>query len=470
MAVTKARQIAPAVSPAVVLTLVLPMVAGYAALFAYGMRHTSYDVWGALWLAPVLIAVSVPILLRAAAHEPNPRMGQLLVIALVLKLAASLPRYYTVVAVYERGDSQRYADTAVQLRQDFLAFDFSLLPLQSESRTGTQFVEIVTGVVYTIIGPSLIGGFLFFSWLSFWGLFFFYRAFRIGVPDGDTTRYAVLLFLLPSMLFWPSSIGKEAWMTFVLGLTVYGCALLLTRRRGATFFLVPGLAGILMVRPHMAIPVVAGLVLGYLLRWRSAQRVVALGRLRTMIGLALIGAATLLVARRVAVFFGIDEFNLDAATETLEEVGRRSGQGGSEFVGTGPSLRNLPLNTITVLIRPFPIEVHNMQALLAALEGMVLAVLFVLAWPRLRTIPRRLLKQPYVTFCLTYAVLFCFMFAAVHNFGILVRQRVLVYPFVLVLLALPPATAKLRSRRRRRSWEDDEQESDPDYAVAATRE
>jgi hypothetical protein len=468
MALTKSRQFATTVSPSVVLAVVLPVVAGYAAVFALAMQHTTYDIWGALWLAPVLIAISVPVLLRFAANEPNPHMGQFLVAALVLKLAASLPRYYTVVSVYERGDSQRYAETAVQLRQNFLAFDFSLTPLGVDSRTGTQFVEIVTGVVFTMIGPSLIGGFLFFSWLSFWGLFFFYRAFRVAVPDGDTTRYAMLLFLLPSMLFWPSSIGKEAWMTFVLGLTVYGCALLLTRRRGATIFLALGLAGILMVRPHMAIPVVAGLVLAYLLRGHSAQRVVALGRLRTVLGLGIIGAATLLVARQVAEFFGLDEFNLDTATETFEEVERRSGQGGSEFVGTGPSLRNLPLNTVTVLFRPFPIEAHNMQALLAALEGVVLVVLFVFAWPRLRTIPRRLLKQPYVTFCVTYAVLFCFMFSAVHNFGILVRQRVLVYPFVLVLLALPAATATVRSRRRRRHPEDEE--AVPDYAVAATRE
>ena len=451
--------------PGVVLSLLLVAVAAYAAIFTFALQHMSYDIWGALIWLPILISISVPMLLRYASGDPNPHIGQLLVIALIMKLAAAFPRYAMIVYLYERGDAQRYAETAIRLRQDFLDFDFSLLPLGTGSRTGTQFVEIITGIVYTLIGPTFIGGFLFFSWLSFWGLFFFYRAFRVAIPDGDTTRYALLLFFLPSMLFWPSSIGKEAWMTLVLGLTAYGCALLLSRRRGAFICLTLGLAGILSVRPHMALPVIAGLGLAYLFRGRSAQRVVALGRTRTLVGLAVISVGTLFVIRRVAEFFGIDEFNLDTATETLEEVERRSGQGGSEFVGTGPSLRNLPLNVVTVLFRPFPFEVNNVQALLAAFEGLVLIVLFVLAWPRLRTIPRRLFKQPYVTFCVTYAILYCFMFSAVQNFGILARQRVLVFPFVLVLLALPLANSWSRGKKTPTRAAPAE-----NYAEAATRE
>lgn len=411
------------------------------------MQRWSYDVWGALWLAPALVAISLPILLRFSRRDPDARMGQILIVALFLKLAASIPRYFMVAVLYETGDSLRYSKTGAQLREDFLRSDFSLTPLGTDSRTGTQFVEIVTGIVYTAIGPSIISGFLFFSWLSFWGLFFFYRAFRVAIPDGDSKRYALLLFFLPSMLFWPSSIGKEAWMTLVLGITTYGSALLLQRRRGASVYLALGLAGVLAVRPHMALLAVAGIALGYALRSGSADRVVTLGRTRTLIGLGMIGGVTLLVTRRVAEFFGVDEFNLDTAVETLEYTEGQTAQGGSEFVGGGPSLQNLPLNIVTVLFRPFAFEVHNLQALIAALEATFLAVLFILAWPRLKTIPGRLRKQPYVTYCLTYILLFCFMFSSFQNFGILARQRVLVFPLVLALFALPLVTSSARRRR-----------------------
>lgn len=435
-------------SPRLMTVLLLPCVAGYAALFAYVMQHTTYDVWGAVWLAPVLIAISIPALLRFARNEPDPRIFRILVAALVLKLLAALPRYYMVAFTYERGDSFRYADTATVLREGFIRGDFDLTALGTDSRTGTEFIEIVTGVVYTLIGPSFVGGFVFFSWLSFWGLFYFYRAFRVALPDGDRVRYGVLLFFLPSMLFWPSSIGKEAWMTLVLGLTTYGCALLLAHRRGASIYLLLGMAGIVAVRPHVALLVVAGLGLGYVLRGFGAGRAVKLGAFRTVFGLAVIGAVTLLVIRQVSQFFGLDEFNVDTATETLEYAGGQTEQGGSEFESTAPSLQSLPRDLITVLFRPFPFEVHNLQAVLTALEGTALMVLFIVSWPRLRTVAKRAFKQPYVTFCVTYVILFCFIFSTFQNFGILARERVMVYPLVLVLLALP-LTGVIRRRGRR---------------------
>jgi hypothetical protein len=466
---TRRHRARTAPHPGVVVALALPFVAAYVALFAHAMAHTTYGVWGAIWLGPVLFTISVPILLRYARGEPDPRIGQILVLALALKLIFALPRYYMVAVLYETGDALRYSETAVLLREDFLNGDFTMLPLGTTSRTGTQFVEIVTGIVYTAIGPSIIGGFVFFSWLSFWGLFFFYRAFRVGVPDGNPVRYALLLFLLPSMLFWPSSIGKEAWMTLAVGISTYGAALLLARRRGATVYLTLGLAGVMVVRPHMALLVIAGLGIAYLLRSQATQRAVTLGKTRTVIGLAVIGVGTMLVIRRVSEFFGIDDFNLDTAVETMEYAEGQTSQGGSEFTGGGATLRDLPMNIVTVLFRPFALEVNNIQALIAALEGTLLLVLFVLALPRLRGIPRRLRKQPYVAYCLTYAILFCFMFSAFQNFGILARQRVLVFPLVLALLALPLTTAGPRRTGQRRRQP--RGRSVTDYAVeSATRE
>ncbi|MFW6090968.1 MAG: hypothetical protein ACODAF_03785 [Actinomycetota bacterium] len=433
----------------VVVGLMLPLIAGYAALFAYAMQHTDYDTWGAIWLAPILVAISVPVLLRFARNEADPRIFRILVAALLLKLLAAVPRYYMVAFTYETGDSFGYADTATVLRQGFIRGDFDLTALGTDSRTGTQFIEIVTGVVYSLIGPTFVGGFVFFSWLCFWGLFYFYRAFRVAIPDGDQIRYAALVFFLPSMLFWPSSIGKEAWMTLALGLTAYGCALLFTHRRGASVYLLLGVTGIIMVRPHVALLVVAGLALGYMLRGFGAQRAGSLRSLRTLFGLAVIGGVTLLVIRQVSQFFGLDEFNVETATETLEYAEEQTGQGGSEYEDPAPpSLVTLPRDLITVLFRPFPFEVHNLQALLTALEGTVLLMLFILSWPRLRTVAKRVFRQPYVTFAVTYAVLFCFIFSSFQNFGILARERVMVYPFVVVLLALPlTGIRRVRGRR-----------------------
>src|SRR5256885_9971249 len=50
--------------------------------------------------------------------------------------------------------------------------------------SGTRFMEILTGQVYALTGPTRLGGFKGFSWFSFLGGYPFYRAFR----DRKSTR------------------------------------------------------------------------------------------------------------------------------------------------------------------------------------------------------------------------------------------------------------------------------------------
>ena len=56
--------------------------------------------------------------------------------------------------------------------------------------------------------------------MAFAGCWLFYRAFQIAVPDGDHYRYAKLIFLWPSLLYWPSSIGKDSWMLLTIAIAV----------------------------------------------------------------------------------------------------------------------------------------------------------------------------------------------------------------------------------------------------------
>ena len=86
------------------------------------------------------------------------------------------------------------------------------------------------------------------------------------MPHGDHYRYALLVLFLPSLLYWPSALGKDAWMVLGLGLISYGVARFLNRSVliGALSF-VPGMVGIVYVRPHVALVVFAGLLLAALL-------------------------------------------------------------------------------------------------------------------------------------------------------------------------------------------------------------
>jgi hypothetical protein len=392
----------------------------------------------ALFLTPVLLAASWPAFVRQARRERDGRLAQLLMLALCLKLLGSLVRYWVAVYIYGGfADALMYHDYGTSLALKFRAGDFST---GLDSLSSTDFIRFFTGLVYTVTGSSVYAGFLLYSWLGFWGMFYLYRAFVVAVPDGNRRSYARLLFFLPSMLYWPSSIGKEAWMLFCLGLAAFGTARLLTGRpwRGLALAGTALWLGAL-VRPHVTGMAALALVAAYLVA-RPPRRLGALGPVVKLFALiALLAVAGLLLGKASSYLLekGIDP--QDGVSNVLGESARRTGQGGSSFNAPSAvgSPAKLPLAVVTIFFRPFPFEAHNAQVAVTALESTLLLCLTIARrrgiWQALRH-PRR---RPYVAFVVVYSLLFVFAFSSIANFGILARERIQVLPFFLVLLAVP---------------------------------
>jgi hypothetical protein len=414
-------------------------------------------VWVILFLLPILLAASWPAFLRQARRERDARLAQLLMLALVLKLFGSLVRYWVAIHVYEGvADAIQYHQVGADLARRFAAghFDTGLSSLSS-----TDFIRFFTGVIYTVTGPSIYAGFLLYSWLAFWGMFFLYQAFTIAVPDGNRRSYARLLFFLPSMLYWPSSIGKEAWMLFALGLAAKGTARLLTGRTwGGLVLAGTGLWLATLVRPHVGGMAALGLLVAYLLA-RPPRRLGMLGAVIKLFGLAVLLVVAVVLLGQIQRYLldkGIDP--AEGVNSVLAESARRTSGGGSGFQApsTSTSLLGLPYATVTILFRPFPFEAHNAQAAVIALESTLLLCLTV---ARSRTIwraVRHLRRWPYVAFVVVYTAGFVVAFASISNFGILARERVQLLPFFFVLLAVPggrrrhgPSAAPAADQQRR---------------------
>jgi hypothetical protein len=408
-----------------------------------------------LFLVPILLVSSWPAFLRQARRERDARLAQLLLLALVLKLLGSLVRYWVSVRVYGGYvDAIMYHEFGTGLAMRFRGGDFST---GLDSLSGTNFIRFFTGVVYTVTGPSVFAGFLLYSWLAFWGLFFLYRAFTIAIPDGNRRSYARLLFFLPSLLYWPSSIGKEAWMLFALGLAAFGTARVLTGRpwRGLAIA-ATGLWMCALVRPHVAGMAGLGLVVAYLFA-RPPRRLGALGPVMKLFALvAIVVVAGLLLGQTQSYLRqrGIDP--QDGVSSVLAESARRTGQGGSNFAAPSATVSpaQFPLAAVTILFRPFLFEVHNAQAAVTALESTMLLCLAVARrrgiWRAVRH-PRR---RPYVAFVVVFSVLFVVAFSGISNFGILARERTQLLPFFLVLLAVPAVRPRPAGRPARAVDED----------------
>ena len=415
------------------------------------VRVQGTGLWVAAFLAPILLVASLPALARQASRERDPALLWILVAALVLKLGGAMVRYYVGFTVYEGFvDARMYHEHGTELAMKFRAGEFDTGLAGS---TGTDFIRLLTGIIYTVTGPSIYAGFLIYSWLAFWGMFLLYRAFTIAIPGGIRHSYALLLFFLPSMLYWPSSIGKEAWMLFTLGLAALGGARILRGQLlGGAWPAALGLYLGALCRPHVAGMAALGLVVGYLLG-RPRRDLGWRGPVLKVASSAVLLALALFVLQQTATYLrdkGIEP--QEGVQSVLNETGRRTTQGDSTFeapVAAGSPaqmLARLPVATVTILFRPFLFEAHNLQAGVTALESTLLLWLTLARRRRIWRGIRSARNQPYAGFVLAYMALFIVAFSSIANFGILARERVQVLPFLFVLLAFP-ATSPFPPRR-----------------------
>lgn len=405
------------------------------------MSSSSYDAWGALIIGPLLFLISLPILRRQSMREGDRRLFWLLAVALALKLGAGVAADFVAFDVYEgKADVAGYHRAGVELGERFRSGNFDT---GMEQITGTSFPIFLNGIVYAVIGPTRLGGFLVHAWLAFWGLFLFYRAFTIAVPDGRRRTYARLVFFLPSEIFWSSLMGKDPWMVLSLGITAYGVARVLTGKAGRGLAVTGvGLWCASLVRPHVAALAVVAFAVAAVIR-RSRSQLRQLAPVAKGMSLVMVAVLALVVVANAERFLERSGIETDKGVGTvLDQSSRGGAYGGSAFIpSTVRSPARVPGAVITVLFRPFLHEVENNQSLMAGLEGTFLIALCVVRFRWGLAAVRSLRRQAYVAFALAFTALFIFAFSGFANFGLLVRQRAQVMPLFLVLLAIPPPAA-----------------------------
>jgi hypothetical protein len=420
----------------------------YIGAAAYSVDTGDARVLGAVFVVPFIVAVTGLIARSLARRDNDPGVVALVMGALSVKLLGSLVRYWTAYSVYDgSSDATVYDEAGRGLAAVFRTGDFTF---EFQGRlAGTNFMKLVTGIVYTFTPATRISGFLMFAWVAFLGLLLFWRAFRLAVPTGDSRKYALLVLLLPSLVYWPSSIGKDAWMILALGMTAYGAARVATGRTTTGIVCVIAGSSLLTgIRPHVGICVFAGLaavMLVLCLQWRKARRPIM--PLVATVAFVIIGNV---VVQQTKTYFGVEALTQESVVQTLDEATRRTSQGGSEF--TPVRVNNpvqFPFGFATMFYRPFPTEVKNAQQFIAAMEGMVLVIATIVSWRNVAAIPRQLRASPYTAYALVFIIAFVVAFSAFSNFGLLARQRTQVLPLYLVLLAVPPIAKRQRSPRPR---------------------
>ena len=456
---------------------VIGVAIGYLLGLTWAMNNIAYDIWGAMIVAPPMAVVTVLGVRRLFGGELQPLVLPML-IAFALKLGGSAARYWIAFDVYggasDAGRYHEYGRYMAGTVWDGTNNLGAVLP----GATGTVFVERFTSFVYTFVGSSKLAGFVIFGWLAFWGVACFVKAACIGVPGLAQRRYAWLCAVAPSLVYWPSSIGKEALMICFLGVGTLGIARLLERRGFVPSLLlaVAGLAGAALIRPHIAGVWLAGAFAALLVALSRSlgrtERTGHTGRRGTevlmLVSVVAFAAFALVIVGQFALRYlkpGDEETSVGSGiTAILEETTRRSDTGGSSFappIVSGP--KDWPFAVLRTLTRPMLNEASGLLQLLSAVEMGALIGLCVLSWRRLFSVPRSILTIPYVAFAMTALFAAGLAYTSFANLGILTRQKSLVFPLLLLLPCLP-----LRSLRTGHSGGTDENHDDRDRQLTLT--
>jgi hypothetical protein len=392
----------------------------------------------------VLLAVLWPLLGRIGRRHNDRRLATTLRLGVLARLFSAVVYMMVTQKVYGGGDYEAYTRAGVQLVNSVRSGHLS--SLQFGSVSGTHFIGSVTAVVFAVVGVSQLAGFFVFACLGFLGQIAFYEAFVTGVPDGDHRRYALFILFMPSLLFWTSTIGKDALMVLGLGLGALGAARILAGQKRGLAPLAAGVLLVVQIRPYMALLLLAAFAVAYV--FREAPTSGPVNPLVKIVTLGLLGVGLVLLTRDVAGFLHINSVSVSSTNTELGKINTNIshvtslGYGQSTVTSPVHHLSQYPAAVVTVLYRPFPWEAPDPTSLAASIEFMLFLIVTIVGLPRITRAIRSVRRNPYVLLVVVYLPAFVYGFASFSNFGLLDRQRASqALPFLFVLVAgIPTGT------------------------------
>lgn len=407
-----------------------------------GTRGLGQDHVGVVLFPLAGVVAALAFGRRCQRLRPDePWLPRLILLGTLVKLAACSARYLSLTQVYQNAGDAFVYDREGRELVAFWAGERATSPLEGLELGGSNLIRWITGVVYYLFGQDLLAAFFLFGLLAVIGSYFWYRALVDSVPYVDKRLFLIFVLFVPSIVFWPGALGKEALMQVALGATAWATSLVFRSRFAQAVPLALG-GGVLLylIRPHLlalvtvaaAVPYFVGRVRADGLRSFSARPV----------GMVILGLLVVFTVTAGTRFIGLENLSIDSVEEQLDETTVSTSYGGSTYSTGGNSLTNplfLPTGFVTVLFRPFLWEATSLFQMLAAIESSVLLWLVFHRFASVRLAVRRCRREPFLLYCIMLLIFYSAAFSSLANFGLLTRQRSLVLPALYALIALAPA-------------------------------
>ena len=302
------------------------------------------------------------------------------------------------------------------------AVDYYLRSLNNlrDFSVGTIAIDWITSFFSSFLGFSFVACSLVFNIFGCIGMLILYSSIKpTSLLSSKTMQYLALgIILLPSLSFWSSAIGKDS-ISFLSVCLALWSSIDFSRRKYAMFF---SILLMLLVRPHIAAILIAALSIATL--WSHKMPIIK--KLWVFV-LSLLGAS--LVIPYALVYVGLTD------TITASVIGgyieARQGQNldGGSSVDIASMI--LPMKVFTFIFRPLPFEAHNVSALLASIDNVILLLLFTFSFNKIFKSSHDSVNRVFLwVFTLTCLLVLSLTTA---NLGIAVRQKWMFLPCLIYL-------------------------------------
>lgn len=289
---------------------------------------------------------------------------------------------------------------------------------------GTLFIRFLTYPFSTLLGLSYDSCMLIFSFLGFQGILFFYLAARENISSlpimWSGMTVLELLFLLPNMHFWTTSIGKGSVMLFALGLTFYG----LSRFNRRYIHIAIGLFLVYMGRPHILFALFIGLIMGIFFARKALAWYIQLPIILASL------VAVYLLSSDVVEFTGIDTLNVFES----QKLTHRAAELSKSSAGVDITHYNQFMKLFTFFFRPLFVDAPGLLGIVTSFENAILLYMlfkilryFGLVWKR---------SNGFVLTSFFVLILVSILLSQVSgNLGIAIRQKSQIIPLYFILYA-----------------------------------
>lgn len=347
----------------------------------------------------------------------------------------------TTVRFYLGTDSFGYDNIARQMVEHWTAG----LPFPTVPHGKEGFYYLLAGL-YWVFGPHTAAGLAVNATLAAALVPVMYDVTNRLFGPSAAKYAAILVIVTPSLFLWTSQLMKESAMIFLLAVALNAAVRLVDRVSVGALIL---LAGTLLLtftfRAWIALVAAAGLMAG-----------LAFGRTRLVSGLST-GFSILSIVAAVMVASGLGysgyqaavNSDLDQAQIVRKDLAVSAGTGydvETDISSTGQALSYLPVGLFNFTFGPFPWNIRSARQLPFVPDMLMWWALLPSLWGGFRSAARRVGRKQLIL-VLPAGATTLLLSLALGNFGIVVRERLQVFIFLVPLIALGLAERAARRKR-----------------------